>query len=132
MYSVVHTVELATLINKQPPKTKIIHLSVHLAQYFSNSNIISTNLYYFHIQVFTTKLHGFEKLKLKHRPIRLHVLQFQSLTLILPRSRTGTVWFYTSTSNKRAARPKLYTKSLTRDVKRMYSRLTLVRISINL
>jgi hypothetical protein len=31
------------------------------------------------------------------------------LTLILPRSRTGTVWFYTSTSNKRAARQKLYT-----------------------
>ena len=29
------------------------------------------------------------------------------LTLILRRSRTGTVWFYTSTSNKRAARPKL-------------------------
>ena len=54
------------------------------------------------------------------------------LTLILPRSRTGTVWFYTSTSNKRAARPKLYTKSLTRDFKRMYSRLTLVRIFINL
>ena len=53
-------------------------------------------------------------------------------TLILPRSRTGTVWFYTSTSNKRAARPKLYTKSLTRDLKRMYSRLTLARISINL
>ena len=37
-----------------------------------------------------------------------------NLTLILRRSRTGTVWFYTSTSNKRAARPKLYTKSLTR------------------
>ena len=54
------------------------------------------------------------------------------LTLILRRSRTGTVWFYTSTSNKRAARPKLYTMSLTRDLKRMYSRLTLVRISINL
>ena len=54
------------------------------------------------------------------------------LTLILPRSRTGTVWFYTSTSNKRAARPKLYTKSLTRDLKLMFSRLTLVRISINL
>ena len=54
------------------------------------------------------------------------------LTLILRRSRTGTVWFYTSTSNKRAARPKLYTESLTRDLKRMYSRLTLVRISINL
>ena len=54
------------------------------------------------------------------------------LTLILRRSRTGTVWFYTSTSNKRAARPKLYTKSLTRDLKPMYSRFTLVRISINL
>ena len=54
------------------------------------------------------------------------------LTLILRRSRTGMVWFYTSTSNKRAARPKLYTKSLTRDLKHMYSRLTLVRISINL
>ena len=54
------------------------------------------------------------------------------LTFILRRSRTGTVWFYTSTSNKRAARPKLYTKSLTRDLQRMYSRLTLMRISINL
>ena len=54
-----------------------------------------------------------------------------NITLILRRSRTGTVWFYTSTSNKRAA-PKLYTKSLTRDLKLMYSRLTLVRISINL
>ena len=54
------------------------------------------------------------------------------LSLILRRSRTGTVWFYTSTSNKSAARPKLYTKSLKRDLKRMYSRLTLVRISINL
>ena len=56
----------------------------------------------------------------------------QLLTLILRRSRTGTVWFYTSTSNKRAPRPKLYTKSLTRDLKRMYSRFTLVRISIKL
>ena len=54
------------------------------------------------------------------------------LTLILRRSRTGTVWFYTSTSNKKAARSKLYTKSLTRDLKRMYSRLTLVRISFSL
>ena len=54
------------------------------------------------------------------------------LTLILRRSRTETVWFYTSTSKKKAARPKLYTMSLTRDLKRMYSRLTLVRISINL
>jgi len=54
------------------------------------------------------------------------------LTLILRRSRTGTVWFYTSTSNKRAAPPKMYTESLTRDLKLMYSRLTLVRISIKL
>ena len=59
-------------------------------------------------------------------------LQMNALTLILRRSRTGTVRFYTSTSNKRAARPKLYTKSLTRDLKRMYSRFTLVRISIKL
>ena len=44
----------------------------------------------------------------------------------------STVWFYTSTSNKRAARPKQYTESLTRDLKLMYTRLTLVRISINL
>ena len=62
----------------------------------------------------------------------LHESSDGSLTLILRRSRTGTVWFYTSTSNKRAARPKLYTRSLTRDLKLMYSRLTLVRISINL
>jgi hypothetical protein len=55
-----------------------------------------------------------------------------TLTLILRRSRAGMVWFYTSTNNKRAARPKLYTESLTRDLKRMYSRLTLARISINL
>ena len=54
------------------------------------------------------------------------------LTLILRRSRTGTVWFYTSTGNERAARPKLYTKSLRRGLKPMYSRLTLVRISIKL
>ena len=64
----------------------------------------------------------------------LFVICISLLTLILRRSRTGTVWFYTSTSNKRAARPKLYTKSLTRDLKRMYtySSLTLVRISFNL
>ena len=58
--------------------------------------------------------------------------RLSKLSLILRRSRTGTVWFYTSTSNKRAARPKLYTKSLTRDLEHMYSRFTLVRISINL
>ena len=57
---------------------------------------------------------------------------YVNLILILRRSRTGTVWFYTSTSNKGAARPKLYTKSLTRDLKLMYRRLTLVRISFNL
>ena len=62
----------------------------------------------------------------------VHEIQLRILTLILPRSRTGTVWFYTSTSNKRAARPKLYTESLTRVLKLMYSRFTLVRISIKL
>ena len=61
-----------------------------------------------------------------------HISLDCDLTLILRRCRTGTVWFYTSTSNKRAARPKLYTKSLTRDLKLMYSRFTLVRISIKL
>ena len=61
-----------------------------------------------------------------------HAMCESALTLILPRSRAGTIWFYTSTSNKRAARPKLYTKSLTRDLKLMYSRFTLVRISIKL
>ena len=64
--------------------------------------------------------------------IVIKLLGLNYLTLILRRSRTGTVWFYTSTSNKRAVRPKLYTKSFTRDLKLMYSRLTLVRISINL
>ena len=55
-----------------------------------------------------------------------------ALSLILRLSRTGTVSFYTSTSNRRAAQPKLYTESLTRDLKLIYSRLTLVRISIKL
>ena len=63
--------------------------------------------------------------------MRLFIIVY-TLSLILPRSRTGMVWFYTSTSNKRAARPKLNTKSLTRDLKLIYSRFTLVRISINL
>ena len=62
----------------------------------------------------------------------IYIYIYIYISLILPRFRTGTVWFYTSTSNKRAARPKLYTKSLTRDLKLMYSRFTLVRISINL
>ena len=69
---------------------------------------------------------------LEQRTILVFSVHNQILSLILRRSRTGTVWFYTSTSNERAARLKLYTKSLTRDLKRMYSRLTLVRISINL
>ena len=63
---------------------------------------------------------------------KFHIFLVSLLTLILRLSRMGTVWFYTSTSNKRAARPKLYTKSLTWDLKLMYSRFTLVRISINL
>jgi len=65
-------------------------------------------------------------------PLERLSFRYVSLTLILRRSHTGTVWFYTSTSNKRAARQKLYTKSLTGDLKRMYSRLTLVGISIKL
>ena len=72
----------------------------------------------------------------RHRKLQYYYIYndvpLPNLTLILPRSRTGTVWFYTSTSNKRVAGPKLYTKSLTRDLKRMYSRFTLVRISIKL
>ena len=73
-----------------------------------------------------------------HPGSNAHVIDYKldkctdTLTLILRRYRTGTVWFYTSTSNKRAARPKLYTKSLTMDLKLMYSRLTPMRISINL
>jgi hypothetical protein len=38
--------------------------------------------------------------------------------------------FNTSASNKRVARPKLHTKSLTRDLKRTYTHPKLVRISI--
>ena len=64
--------------------------------------------------------------------VDIYLRKLCRLTLILRRSRTGTVWFYTSTSNKRAARPKLYTKSLTGDLKLMHSRFTLVRISIKL
>ena len=91
--------------------------------------LYKTNLLMLH----TSKVAVWSDIRTKHihavwAPCRV----FECLTLILRRSRTGTVWFYTSTSNKRAARPKLYTKSLTRDLKRMYSRLTLVRISINL
>ena len=71
-------------------------------------------------------------LNTKSKVLSLFGQRLNCLSLILRRSRTGTVWFYTSTSNKRAARPNLYTKSLTRDLKLMYSRLTLVRISIKL
>jgi len=39
------------------------------------------------------------------------------LTLILRRSRTGTVWFYTSTSNKRAAPPKIVHKVINKGLK---------------
>ena len=67
-----------------------------------------------------------------YNPHSIRMVLKSVLTLILPRSRTGTVWFYTSTSNKRAALPKLYTKSLIGDLKLSYSRFTLVRISIKL
>ena len=61
---------------------------------------------------------------LQSRTSTIKISSTNFLTLILRRSRTEPVCFYTSTSNKRAARPKLYTKSLTRDLKRMYSRFT--------
>ena len=86
--------------------------------------------------ILTTLLNGsYQNIRLLHKPVpyvgyAIPILRV--ISLILPRSRTGKVWFYTSTSNKRAARPKLYTKSLTRDLKLMYSRFTLVIISINL
>ena len=95
----------------------------------------------FHCLLFVTacnfKLFQYEYVVISHalrstNSVYTDPLYYHSITLILRRSRSGTVWFYTSTSNKRAARPKLYTKSLTRDLKRMYSCLTLVRISINL
>ena len=76
-------------------------------------------------------LGAFDDLVLRYRLREQPDVWKTCLTLILPRSRTGTLWFYTSTSNKRAARTKLYTESLTRDLKLMYSRFTLVRISIN-
>ena len=44
-------------------------------------------------------------------------VNWTKLTLILWRSRTGTVWFYTSTSNKWAARPKLYTRVINKGLK---------------
>ena len=74
----------------------------------------------------STTRNDFDALKERKRQ------DFEIITFILRRSRTGTVWFYTSTSNKRAARPKLYAKSLTRDLKLKYSRFTLVRIYIKL
>ena len=96
----------------------ITHHSLIIIELLANSSenlVVSTSLYV-----------------VTHRRTALYNIEFTGITLVLPRSRTGTVWFYTCTSNKRAARPKLYRKTLTRDLKRMYSRLTLVRISINL
>ena len=106
------------------------------------SNITKTCLFKMHFMIILHSPLGFQVAgfnKVSHIKI-LHTLlvpihcspNLSTLTLILRRSRTGTVWFYTSTSNKRAVRPKLYTKSLTGDLELMYSRLTLVRISINL
>ena len=105
-----HKLEVLHAVYLHPILTKIGTFQQTLVTLFiSDFMIIPTAFFQFHIGIDMTKL-----------------------TLILRRSRTGTVWFYTSTSNKRAARPKLYTKSLTRDLKLMYSRLTMVRISINL
>ena len=90
------------------------------------------DLPFFHILIFFTNPYIDLPNDLFPSSFPTKILHASFSTLILRRSRTGMVWFYTSTSNKRAARPKLYTKSLTRDLKLMYSRLTLVRMSINL
>ena len=109
------------------------------------SNGVVQSIYIFNItrtvggsrtySVFPALLQSYRKARSSHTQdlvflVPQLVLKAYYITLILRRSRTGTVWFCTSTSNKRAARPKLYTNSLTRDLKLMYSRLTLVRISI--
>ena len=60
---------------------------------------------------FITVLTCMSQLNLLFQHLYMKDTNNTSLNLILPRSRTGTVWFYTSTSNKRAARPKLYKKS---------------------
>ena len=105
------------------------------AQIFQNTSpltLANKNVWRLHLLQPYNKLPYFSLLHITNEISFLHTIYMFQLTLILRRSRTGTVWFYTSTSNKRAARPKLYRKSLTRDLKLMYSRLTLVRISINL
>ena len=89
-------------------------------------NILNAILAFCHI----TTLHGIRR-RFKCQPQRQ--TRTRSLNPYPKAFPYGNaVGFYTSTSNKRAARPKLYTKSLTRDLKRMYRRFTLVRISINL
>ena len=93
---------------------------------------LETCAYFKQQQMIFNKISAHRKLQVIFISNSFTLWSYVRLTLILRRSRTGTVWFYTSTSNKRAARPKLYTKSLTRDLKCMYSRFTLVRISINL
>ena len=96
----------------------------HSVQNLLSSSFLSKNL---KIKIYRTitlpiVLYGCETWSLKLRKeCRLRVFESRvlrrifgsrkdELTLILRRSRTGTVWFYTSTSNKRSARPKLYTK----------------------
>ena len=116
------------------------HRSVLVKDFLANNNMTALEYPPYSLDLVTTDFYIFPQLisALKGRSCsestdsNKSVAESGILTLILRRSRTGTVWFYTSTSNKRAERPKLYTKSLTRDLKLMYSRLTLVRISINL
>jgi len=48
-----------------------------------------------------------EKLAFKQHFLFHFIYLLTYLSLVLRRSRTGKVWFYTSISNKRAARPKL-------------------------
>ena len=107
-----------------------IHQCKNDARRWKNSQFISRYLMITQI-CSVNPSHNIKVDSLQHA-INFNFCRNITLSLILRRSRTGTVWFYTSTSNKRAAWPKLYTKSLTMDLKRMYSRFTLVRISINL
>ena len=63
------------------------------------------------VEVFTSGCQNYVPFKIWYDvaviSLNCKIVTNYELTLILRRSRTGTVWFYTSTSNKRAARPKL-------------------------
>ena len=111
----------------------MVWIATALNQVDGELNVISALLLAVYLVVCLVRnSHDSVKIQIERHLLWVTKLRLSELTLILRRSHMGTVWFYTSTSNKRAAQPKLYTKSLTRDLKLMYSCLTLVRISINL